>query len=145
MQKKIRDKRGFTLIEVLIVVVIIGFLASTIGPELFSRVSQAQRTTAQNQLDIFKMALNNYRIDNGRYPTTDQGLEALIKKPTSSPVPQSWNGPYLEKKQIPSDPWGNSYHYQYSGQHNSHSYDLWSNGADNQQGGTGDNSDVTNW
>ena len=139
------DDSGFTLIEILIVVVILGFLVATVGPNLFQRVSQAERTAAKNQLDVFELALDNYKLDNGRYPTTEQGLEALIYEPTLPPIPDKWRGPYLEKKEIPDDPWGNKYHYRCPGQHNNHSYDLWSYGADNKPGGSGDNADVTNW
>ncbi len=145
MYRKLRSQAGFTLIEVLIVVVIIGFLAATIGPDLFNRVSQAKQTAARNQMDIFKLALDNYRLDNGSYPTTEQGLKALIEEPSISPLPNNWAGPYLEKKEIPEDPWGSEYHYQMPGQHNTNKYDLWSLGADNQEGGTGEEADVNNW
>ncbi len=144
MKKKKRE-RGFTLVEVLIVVIIIGFLASVVGPELISRISQATQNTAANQIHNFSVALNNYRFDNGHYPTTEQGLEALIQKPTTSPVPENWNGPYLQKNSIPDDPWGNEYHYRSPGINNPHSFDLWSYGANNQEGGTGEDADVTNW
>ena len=102
-----KKQHGFTLIEILIVVVILGFLASTVGPELFNKVSQAERTSARNQIDVFKTALDNYRLDNRHYPSTEQGLEALIKKPSGSPAATNWNGPYLEKKEVPTDPRGN--------------------------------------
>lgn len=145
MLKKFNTQEGFTLIEILIVVVIIAALVSLVGPELFSRVSQANQTAAANQLDIFKLALDNYRLDNGTYPSIQQGLEALIHEPTVSPFPQNWNGPYLEKREIPLDPWGNEYQYRYPGVNNTHRYDLWSYGKDNKEGGTGEDQDVTNW
>lgn len=145
MFNKIKREKGFTLIEVLIVVVIIGFLVATVGPSLFNRVSQARQTAAQNQIDIFKLALDNYRLDSNNYPTTEQGLKALIEEPSIPPLPQNWAGPYLEKKEIPLDPWGNEYHYENPGRHNPNKYDLWSWGADNREGGTGEDADVTNW
>ena len=143
--KVLASEKGFTLIEVLIVVVILGFLASTVGPDLFSRVAETKKTTARNQIDVFKLALDNYRLDNGRYPTTSQGLEALVKKPNMSPIPNNWSGPYLDKKELPLDPWGNKYYYKNPGDHNQHKYDLWSYGADNKEGGSGENADITNW
>ena len=142
---KWRRKDGFTLIEILIVVVILGFLASTVGPELFNKVSQAERTSARNQIDVFKTALDNYRLDNRHYPSTEQGLEALIKKPDTGPAAANWNGPYLEKEEIPTDPWGSKYQYRAPGEHNEHKYDLWSWGADNAAGGQDEAADVTNW
>ena len=145
MREKLAKEDGFTLIEVVIVVIIIGFLAGTVGPNLFSRVSQARRTTAKNQLEIFALALDNYRLDTGRYPTTQQGLEALVEQPTSSPVPENWNGPYLDKREIPLDPWGNEYQYEYPGTNNPESYDLWSWGADGQRGGQGEDAEIANW
>lgn len=140
-----KEEAGFTLIEILIVVVILGFLASTVGPELFNKVSQAERTSARNQIDVFKTALDNYRLDNRNYPSTEQGLKALIEEPSGAPAAPHWNGPYLEKKEIPKDPWGNEYQYQCPGEHNAHKYDLWSRGADNVAGGEGKGADVTNW
>ncbi|MBM7623783.1 type II secretion system major pseudopilin GspG [Sporohalobacter salinus] len=145
MQNRIKGQQGFTLIEILIVVVILGFLASTVGPQLFNKVSQAERTSAGNQIDVFATALDSYRLDNRHFPSTEQGLEALIKKPSGSPEANNWNGPYLEKKEIPKDPWGNEYQYRCPGEHNKHSYDLWSKGADNASGGEGEAADVTNW
>ncbi len=145
MYKLRKREEGFTLIEILIVVIIIGFLTAMVGPRLFNRVSQARQTAAHNQLDIFKLALDNYRLDNGRYPTTEQGLEALVKKPMSAPVPSNWAGPYLDANQVPKDPWGHKYHYKYPGDNNDYKYDLWSWGGDNKEGGEGEDADITNW
>ena len=138
-------QKGFTLIEILIMVVIIGFLTATISPELFNRVSQAKQTTTRNQLDILKLALDNYWLDNGHYPTTEQGLQALVEEPTIPPLPINWRGPYLEKKTVPVDSWGTQYQYLNPGVQNTHRYDLWSWGADYKEGGSGENSDITNW
>ena len=145
MNKLRKNKEGFTLIEVLIVVIIIGFLTALVGPNLFNRVSQAKRTTARNQLDVFKLALNNYRLDNGRYPTTQQGLKALVEKPMTSPIPGNWDGPYLDSREVPLDPWGNKYHYKNPGDNNDYKYDLWSLGADKKEGGEGEDEDIQNW
>ncbi len=145
MSRLLTEEAGFTLIEIIIVVVIMGFLASLVGPELMGRVSQSRRTTAKNQLDSFGLALDNYKLDTGRYPTTEQGLKALIEKPSIPPIPSNWIGSYLEKKEIPTDPWGNEYHYRCPGEHNPNKYDLWSLGADGKQGGSGSGADITNW
>ncbi len=145
LKKIMKKEDGFTLIEVIIMVVILGFLATTVGTDLFNKVSETRQTTAHNQMDVFKLALDTYRLDNGRYPTTAQGLEALVVKPSTSPVPNNWAGPYLEETKLPLDPWGNDYHYKNPGDHNTHKYDLWSFGADNQEGGEGENADISNW
>lgn len=145
MLKRFKQEQGFTLIEILIAVVIIGILASLIGPSLFNNVSDAKQEAARNQLDVFKLALDDYRLDTGDYPTTQQGLEALTEKPTTPPVPENWSGPYLDHHQVPLDPWGNKYHYQYPPQHRQYKYDLYSYGKDNKEGGSGEDADVTNW
>ncbi|MFP4017442.1 MAG: type II secretion system major pseudopilin GspG [Halanaerobiales bacterium] len=145
LKDKHKREEAFTRIEILIAIVIVAAFLVVVGPELFSRISQSNQTAAGNQIDVFKVALNNYRLDNGRYPTTQQGLEALIEEPTAPPLPKDWNGPYLEKKEIPEDPWGNEYQYQVPGRHNTHKYDLWSYGKDGVEGGTDENADVTNW
>lgn len=129
---------GFTLMELLVVLVIIGLLAALVGPILYQRISPAKATVARSQIEAFAMALDNYLIDTGRYPSTEQGLEALRSNPGS---PQ-WNGPYL-KKEIPVDPWGNPYIYHAPGR--SGGYEVVSYGADGLEGGTEDASDVQSW
>ncbi len=142
---ELKQEKGFTLIEVLIAIVIIAALTAVVAPELFSRVSKANQTAAANQIDIFKVALNNYRLDNGRYPSNQQGLNALVEEPTTPPLPRDWDGPYMDKKEIPLDPWENKYNYLIPGTHNTHKYDLWSYGKDGIEGGSDEDADVTNW
>lgn len=131
---------GFTLIELMIVVVILAVLAAAVVPRLAGRTQQARIATAK--MDIsgnINVALDLYELDNGRYPSTEQGLASLITKPSSSPAPANWNGPYLKKK--PADPWGNEYKYVSPGAH-SNDYDLYSAGPDGAEGGA---DDITNW
>jgi general secretion pathway protein G len=130
--------RGFTLIEIMVVVIIIGLLAALVGPRLFSRVGKSKQTAAQSQIELFGVALDNYRLDLGRYPTTSEGLAALQKNPGA----ENWDGPYL-KKDIPMDPWGNPYVYKVPGEHGE--YDLLSYGADGAPGGDGENADIVSW
>ena len=134
-------KRVFTFIEIMVVVIIIGVLAAIIMPKFFGRTKQAKVNAAETQLSIFSTALDAYQLDNDNYPTTDQGLKALVVKPDSPPVPSSWKGPYLASE-IPKDPWGNDYIYKCPGDHNKESYDIASYGPDGKPGG-GD--DITNW
>ncbi|MCK4257726.1 MAG: type II secretion system major pseudopilin GspG [Halanaerobiales bacterium] len=129
----------------MIVVIIIGFLASVVGPQLISRVGQSRQVTAQSQLQSLEMALNHYYLDCGRYPTTEQGLNALIAEPSIAPTPNGWTGPYLTRQELPKDPWGYSYFYKSPGDYNQNGFDLYSLGKDDQEGGSGENADVTNW
>lgn len=133
-----RDK-GFTLIEILIVVIIIGLLASLVGPKLFSKVSGARQKSAKAQIELFGTALDAFRLDTGRYPTTEEGLKALREKPSGA---DAWQGPYLPKE-IPVDPWGNPYVYKCPGDHGD--YDLISFGLDKVEGGEGENQDIVSW
>ena len=136
---------GFTLIELLVVIFILVLLASIVGPQVIGYISPAKTSTAKTQIDLFGTALDNYRLDNGDYPTTEQGLQALRERPTRDPVPQNWRGPYL-KKDVPNDPWGRPYIYRYPGEQNrGGGYDLLSLGKDGQPGGEGENADVTSW
>lgn len=119
--------------------VIIGLLAAYVGPKFFGQIGKSETKTAQAQIDAFSKALDQYRIDIGRYPTTEQGLEALVTKPDNE---AKWSGPYLSKK-VPMDPWGQAYVYKAPGEHGD--FDLSSLGKDGQPGGNGENADVTNW
>ena len=137
-------RRGFTLIELLVVIVVLGLLAGLVGPRILGRVSEAKTATARTQIEMLGVALDNYRLDNGAYPTTEQGLAALQKRPTGEPAAPNWRGPYLTKA-IPADPWGRAYGFRSPGEHNPAGYDLWSYGRDDQPGGEGDDADVTSW
>lgn len=120
-----RMPRGFTLLELLVVMVIIGLLASYVGPKYFSQIGKSEVAVAKSQMTAFEKALDSYRLDVGNYPTTEEGLAALVKKPAN----EKWNGPYL-KKDIPLDPWGHSYQYQVSGPNGD--YQITSSGKDGQ-------------
>ncbi len=134
------NKKGFTLIEIMIVVIIIAALASMIVPRLGGRSEQARVSIAKGDIAAnISLGLKLYELDNGNYPTSQQELQALLSKPTSSPIPMNWNGPYLEKKAI--DPWGNEYQYNSPGAHNPQGFDLYSLGKD----GIESDDDITNW
>lgn len=130
---------GFTLLELLVVMVIIGLLAGYVAPRYFSQLGKSEIKTAQAQLNALGKALDHYRLDVGRYPGGEQGLRALVERPQNEP---KWHGPYLEKA-VPLDPWGRAYQYKSPGDHGE--YDLYSFGKDGQPGGAGDAADVTNW
>jgi len=133
------EERGFTLIELLVVMVIIGLLAALVAPRMFGRVGKAKQQAAQAQIENLGGALKLFRLDIGRYPTTEEGLEALRTNPGDAP---RWDGSYTEKE-IPKDPWGNPYVYNSPGDHGD--YDLISYGADNTDGGEGENTDIVSW
>lgn len=134
--------RGFTLIEVMVVLVILAILAALIVPKVMSRPDQARVTAAKQDIATIVQALKLYKLDNMRYPTTEQGLQALVKKPTLEPVPQNWKaGGYLER--LPKDPWGNPYRYLQPGLHGD--VDVMSLGADGAPGGQGYNADIGSW
>jgi len=139
---KCKRKRGFTLIELLVVMVILGLLASLVAPKFFSKIGQSKVKTAKAQIELLGSALDSFYLDVGRYPTTEEGLKALIKRPESVPE-DKWKGPYLPKTKIPKDPWGNPYVYKCPGEHGK--YDLYSLGADGKEGGEGENKDIVSW
>lgn len=136
--------RGFTLIEILVVIIVLGLLAGLVGPRIIGRVSEAKSTTARTQIELLSVALDNYRLDNGTYPTSEQGLQALREKPTREPIPRNWRGPYL-KKEVPLDPWGRPYLYRSPGERNPWGFDLLSLGRDGQPGGAEEDADITSW
>jgi general secretion pathway protein G len=140
-QSNRRARNGFTLLEMLVVLVILGLLAGLIGPQLFGRVGEAKGTTAKTQMELLGVALDSYRLDNGSYPLTSQGLDALVARPTRPPAPLNWRGPYL-RKAVPADPWGRPYLYQSPARGGSDGFDLRSLGRDGAEGGTGDDADL---
>lgn len=137
-------RAGFTLIELMVVLVIIGVLAALVAPRLMSRADEAKVTEAKIQIKNFETALRLYKTDNGFYPSTEQGLEALIVPPLDGQIPENYRERgYLEKKSLPSDPWGNRYIYLSPGQQGE--YDIICLGADGQEGGSGHDADIINW
>lgn len=140
MNKKQEGReRGFSLIELIVVLVILGLLATVVGPRVMERLGQGKAEIAKLQIDQLNGALGLFRFDVGRYPTTAEGLQALIQNPG---IP-NWSGPYLDKNSIPKDPWGRDYQYRSPGVHGD--YDLYSLGADGVEGGDSDNADITSW
>ena len=135
---------GFTLIEVMVVIAVIAMLAALVGPNVFRNVGTARDATARSQIELLGAALDSYRLDNGRYPTTAQGLATLRMAPTVHPLPNNWQGPYL-RKEVPLDPWRNPYVFVSPGAVNPTGYDLLSLGADGVLGGEGEDGDVVSW
>lgn len=131
---------GFTLLEILVVLVILGLLASLVGPRLFNQLSASKVKTAALQIEGIASGLDLYRLEVGQYPTTAQGLKALVTAPSGV---SGWNGPYLKKSIVRQDPWGHDYYYKSPGQHGE--FDLYTLGADNRPGGEGEDQDVGNW
>jgi len=139
MERPRQREKGFTLIEMLIVMVILGLLAALVGPRMFGKVGKSRQKAAKAQISLFETTLDTYRLDTSRYPTTEQGLQALRTKPGGV---ERWDGPYLPKD-VPVDPWGHAYQYRSPGEHGE--YDIISFGADGTSGGEGENEDVVNW
>jgi len=138
-KNNLETRKGFTLIEILIVVIIIGLLASLVGPALFKKVGSSRQKTAMAQISMLETALKTFRLDVGRYPTTEESLKALVTKPEGL---RSWDGPYLEKD-VPLDPWGNPYTYKCPAE--KAEYEIASYGADGKSGGEGESKDIFSW
>lgn len=139
--KNSRCRSGFTFLEIMMVVVIIGMLAALVGPRIAGRAQQARVNTAKTQLTSLENALKQYEMDMGSYPSQTDGLQALVQRPTGDDA-EAWNGPYLAKNELPKDPWGREFQYKFPGEHNSDDYDIWSAGPDKQQGSK---DDIANW
>jgi general secretion pathway protein G len=144
IRERYDDGLGFTLIELLVVIVILGILVGIVGVRIMGEPEKAKRTKAQVQIANMETALKLYKLDNGYYPTTEQGLQALVEPPTVGQLPKAWReGGYLEKGKVPKDPWGNEYVYLSPGIHGD--LDLISYGADGEPGGEGNDVDINNW
>jgi general secretion pathway protein G len=135
-----KGEDGFTLVEILVVITIIGLIMAIVGPRVLNYLTESKAKAAKIQIESFSSTLDLFFLDTGRYPTTAEGLSALTQRP---PGATTWNGPYLKGAAVPSDPWGHPYVYRSPGEHGS--YDIVSYGADGQEGGTGTAADVTNW
>ncbi len=140
LKSRARSETGFTLLELLVVMVIIGLLAGFVAPRYFAQVGKSQVKIARAQIDALDKALDQFRLDVGRYPTSEEGLQALVAAPSGEP---NWSGPYL-KKGVPPDPWGRPYVYQQPSTHGG-DFDLMSYGKDGRAGGTGEDADIQNW
>ncbi|MFA7059429.1 MAG: type II secretion system major pseudopilin GspG [Pedobacter sp.] len=144
MMGKLNNKQGFTLIEIMVVIVILALLAALVGPKLMGRTDDAKIGTTKTQIKQLETAIKLYKLDNGAYPGTEQGLNALVAKPTVGVIPKNYKeGGYLESKQVPKDGWGNGFIYVSPGEQGD--YELSSYGADGVKGGDGKNSDITSW
>ena len=142
--KQRHKQEGFTLIEIMVVVVIIGVLIGLVAPNILGRVDEARVTAAKADINILSQALDMYKLDNQRYPSTDQSLQSLLVKPSGNPQPKNWNQEgYLKKSKLPQDPWGGEYQYISPGARGG--FDLYSLGADGQEGGEGYDMDIGNW
>lgn len=139
-QHKHSQQRGFTLLELLVVLGIIAMLAGLVGPQVMKHMAEAKVKAAKVQVEDLAQTLDMYKLDVGSYPSSDQGLNALIESPEGA---QRWNGPYLRKSKVPLDPWNNEYKYQSPGEHGK--FDLYSLGADGKEGGEGEDQDLTSW
>lgn len=140
MQRRYRPARGFTLIELLVVLLILGMIAGLAGPQIMNYLGDSKTKAAKLQITELEGTLDLYKLDVGRYPDSQEGLQALVQAP---PAAARWHGPYLKKKTVPKDPWGNDYQYTAPGKHGA--FDIVSFGADGKEGGEGENKDVASW
>jgi general secretion pathway protein G len=146
LEKHRHGNPGFTLIEIMAVVLIIGMLSGIVGFAVFQQVDKARVVTAKTQITRLESSLELYAMDNGRFPTSEQGLEALVSEPTTSPEPVNYQpGGYIKGGELPLDPWGNEFQYESPGTNNPESFDLWCLGKDGAPGGEGLNADLGNW
>ena len=136
------SQRGFTLIELLVVIIVLALLAGLVGPQIVGHVSEAKSATARTQIELLGVALDSYRLDNGDYPTSEQGLSALRDRPTREPVPSNWRGPYL-RKAVPQDPWGRPYLYSSPTARGTGGYELQTLGRDGKPGGEREDADLS--
>ena len=144
MTRNLKNNRGFTLIEIMVVIVILSLLAVLVGPKIIGRTDDAKVADAKVQIRNIETGLKLYKLDSGIFPSTEQGLEALVTKPTTGTIPRNWKAEgYLESRSVPKDPWGNPYLYLSPGEHGD--FDLCSLGADSTKGGDGKNADICNW
>ena len=140
MKEQKRTENGFTLLELLVVLGIIALLAGIVGPQVMKHMGTSKTKAARVQIEDLSAALDMYKLDVGRYPSTEQGLDALVEKPNDV---NRWNGPYLRKSKVPLDPWQQAYHYAAPGEHGS--FDLFTLGADEKEGGDGEDQDIVSW
>ncbi len=140
MCKRCRSTAGFTLVELLVVLAILGLLAGLVGPQVMKFLGSSKTKTAKLQIEDLAATLDLYRLEVGQYPRAENGLSALVTNPGNV---SNWNGPYLKKADVPKDPWGNDYLYRFPGEHGT--FDIWSLGADGREGGQGEDADVTSW
>lgn len=144
MKNRLRSAAGFTLVEIMVVIVILGILAALVAPKIIGRSDDAKIADAKVQIKNFETALKLYKLDSGSYPTTEQGLQALVTKPTTGKIPNHYKEEgYLENKTVPKDPWGNDFVYLSPGEHGD--YDIYSFGSDGARGGEGNNADIESW
>lgn len=144
MRRKEFTERGFTLIEIMVVILVLGMLAALVAPNVFRNVGSAKEAATRSQIELLGAALDGYRLDNDMYPVTEQGLEALRREPLSQPRPRNWRGPYL-RKEVPLDAWNRPYVFRSPGAANPWSYDLLSYGRDGREGGEGEDADIMSW
>lgn len=141
MTIRMRPRKGLTLLELIVVIIVLGLLVGLVAPQIFGRIGEAKDTAAKTQMALIGTALDNYRLDNGSYPSTDQGLRALRERPAGGLPAANWRGPYL-RKEVPLDPWDRAYTYRSPGERNPNGYDLMTFGRDGKAAGTDEDADL---